>query len=214
MSLATLKAKVIELFDAEIVPPPPAVVVQASPQVPTAPVPMPSPPAHLITNVWPLQRDCIGFYGDPTKPGWLAANTVDVLCPWQLYYGGNDPAHPIALQHILIHRKCSESLIRVMASIWDAVGHDLSKIKQLRYDQFDGSYNLRPMRGGSALSMHSFACAIDFDASDNVFHSEKHLFTDDSLIIVKFKEEGWICGLDWSPGSIDAQHVQAARIHD
>jgi hypothetical protein len=87
-------------------------------------------------------------------------------------------------------------------------------IRALRYDVYDGSYNLRPMRGGSALSMHSFACAIDWDAADNQFHAQKHLFTDSSLLVVKFKEEGWIWGGDWLPGSEDSMHVQAARVHN
>jgi hypothetical protein len=31
--------------------------------------------------------------------------------------------------------------------------------------------------------------------------------------VIKFKEEGWIWGGDWLPGSVDAMHVQAARVH-
>ena len=40
----------------------------------------------------------------------------------------------------------------------------------------------------------------------------KHLFTDATLLVVKFKEQGWQWGGDWSAGSIDAMHVQAARV--
>lgn len=158
-------------------------------------------------NTWPLQSQCIAFYGDPRHAGWLHDNTVDVPCPWPLHIGG------VVTTKILIHKKCSESLNAVLNSIWDAVERSVDRIHQLRYDVFDGSYNLRTMRGGSALSMHSFACAIDWDAADNPFHSSKHLFTDSSLLVVKFKEEGWIWGGDWRPGSVDAMHVQAARIH-
>ena len=156
---------------------------------------------------WPLQKDCPAFYGNPRNPGWLHANTCDVVCPWPLHYGD------VPVSHILIHNKCSESLTKVLAGVWEAVGKDLEKIKTLHYDRFSGSYNLRVMRGGSALSMHSYACAIDWDAEDNAFHSSKHLFTDSSLLVVKFKEEGWVWGGDWNPGSQDAMHVQAARIH-
>lgn len=163
--------------------------------------------AVVPAPVWPLQSQCLQFYGDPRQAGWLQANTVDVACPWPLFYG------KIPVSHILFHKRCADSLKRVLDNIWDAVGHDVEKIKQLRYDQFSGSYNLRLMRGGTAMSMHSFAVALDVDADENVFHSEKHLFTDDSLIVVKFKEEGAIWGGDWSPGSIDAQHFQFARVH-
>ena len=77
-----------------------------------------------------------------------------------------------------------------------------------------GSYNLRLIRGSAfAMSMHAFAAAIDWDAADNAQHDRKHLFQDDGPLVVKFKEEGWVWGGDWSGGSIDAMHVQAARVH-
>lgn len=160
-----------------------------------------------ILNKWPLQSECPAFYGDSSAKNWLHDNTTDVTCPWPIFMGTT----PVA--HILIHKKCADSLTRVLGAIWDAVGHDPAKIKTLRYDQYDGSYNFRPMRGGHSLSMHGFAAAIDWDAADNAQHSQKHLFQADSLLVVKFKEEGWIWGGDWSAGSIDAMHVQAARVH-
>lgn len=161
-----------------------------------------------MMNRWPLQRDCMSFYGDPRQRGWLQVNTVGVKCPWPIHCGR------VPVDHITIHKKCAASLTRTLQAIWVAVGQDIGKIKQLRYDVFDGSYNLRVMRGGNALSMHSYACAIDWDAADNPFHVTKHLFSSDSLIVVKFKEEGWLWGGDWSLGSVDAMHVQAARIHE
>lgn len=160
-----------------------------------------------MNNVWPLQSDCAAFYGDPYAAGWLQANTTDVTCPWQLYVG------KIKVQHITIHKKCADSLTRVLGAIWDACSHDQAKIDALRYSVYDGSYNLRPMRGGHNTSMHGFAAAIDWDAADNAQHSTKHLFQADSLLVVKFKEENWVWGGDWSPGSVDAMHTQAARVH-
>ena len=155
--------------------------------------------------IWPLQKDCKTFYGNPYSKGWLHDNTVYVDVPWPMHI------EKIPIQHILIHKKCADSLKKVLGNIWDTVEHNLDKIKELRYDIFDGSYNLRPMRGSSTISMHSYACAIDWDAADNAFHSKRHLFKSDSLLVVKFKEEGWSWGGDWS--NPDAMHVQAARIH-
>lgn len=159
-------------------------------------------------NIWPLQKDCLAFYGDPRSPSWLQENTVAVPCPWPLRMG------ELSLSHITIHKKCADSLTRVLNAIWNATGKSLNTIRQLRYDQYDGSYNLRLIRGSvTAMSMHAFAAAIDWDAADNAQHSRRHLFQDDSLLVVKFKEENWIWGGDWSPGSVDAMHVQAARVH-
>lgn len=157
-----------------------------------------------MSNVWPLQRDCIAFYGNPASAGWLQANTVSVLCPWELHVGA------ALTSHITIHKKCAESLGRVLNNIWAACGKDTKQIQAFRYDRYDGSYNFRPMRGGSQMSMHAFACAIDWDAADNAFHSTHHLFTDQSLLVTKFKDEGWSWGGDWH--SPDAMHVQAARV--
>lgn len=156
---------------------------------------------------WPLQHDCEAFYGNPYSAGWLQANTVDVVCPWQLFVGDK----PVS--HITIHKKCADSLRRVLANVWDAVGRDPERIKQLRYDRYDGSYNLRAMRGGHDTSMHGFAVAIDWDAPDNPQHAQKHLFTADSPLIKAFEAEGWIWGGRWSADSIDAMHVQAALVH-
>lgn len=147
----------------------------------------------------------MAFYGDPRRSGWLAANTVQVKCPWTLYVGKT----PVT--SILIHKKCAESLGRVLGAIWEAVDKDEIAIKKLKYHVFDGSYNLRSMRGNpNQMSMHSFACAIDWDAADNPFRSRTHLFKSDSLLVVKFKEESWIWGGDWS--NPDAMHVQASRV--
>jgi hypothetical protein len=61
--------------------------------------------------------------------------------------------------------------------------------------------------------MHGFGAAIDWDAEENEQHSTKHLFQENSLIVVKFKEQGAVWGGDWSPQSIDAMHLQFARVH-
>jgi hypothetical protein len=164
---------------------------------------------QILKPKWPLQRDAKAFYGDPRQPNWLHENTVDVICPWILHIEDE------AVNKILIHKKCAESLTRVLNSIWEACDKSQDKIENLHYDRYSGSYNFRPIRGSHSgiLSMHSYACAIDWDAEENEQHSEKHLFQDNSLLVQEFKKEGWIWGGDWSPASIDAMHVQACRVH-
>jgi D-alanyl-D-alanine carboxypeptidase len=163
--------------------------------------------------VWPLQAQCDTFYGDPRgdggtySPTWAAQNLTHVPCPWVLVM---DSQH---VPFITIHRKCADSLKRVLSNIWDAVGQDQGAIETLHYNRYSGSFNFRPMRGGSALSMHSYGVAIDWDAEENPQHSTQHLFQPNSLIVTKFKAENWIWGGDWSGTSIDAMHFQAARVH-
>lgn len=159
---------------------------------------------------WPLQSDCDEFYGNPRglkgnyNPKWAADNLVHVACPWPLHIEKS----PVPF--ITIHKKCAESLKLVLNSIWEACNKDFKIIDKLQYDVFDGSFNYRPKRGSSSLSMHAYGCAIDWDAAENPFHDRKHLFKDDSLLVVKFEAEGWVWGGRWS--NPDAMHVQAARI--
>jgi hypothetical protein len=163
--------------------------------------------------VWPLQAQCDAFYGNPRGTGdnynhqWAAENLVSVGCPWPITSDGKQ------VPFIVIHKRCADSLKQVLGGIWDAVGKDQGAIETLHYNRYSGSFNYRPMRLGSALSMHAYGVAIDWDAEENPFHSTKHLFQDNSLIVTKFKEQNWIWGGDWSAGSIDAMHFQAARVH-
>jgi hypothetical protein len=159
-------------------------------------------------QAWPFQKDCDAYYGNPRgkggsySPAWAAANLVHVPCPWPLFIEKK------AVAFITIHRRCSESLTRVLTNI--AHRCTPAEIKALKYDVFDGSFNYRPMRGSRALSMHSYGCAIDWDAEDNPFRSKKHTFKSDSPLVLAFKAEGWAWGGDWD--APDAMHVQAARV--
>jgi D-alanyl-D-alanine carboxypeptidase len=163
-------------------------------------------------TTWPLQKDADSFYGNPRggasySTQWARERLVHVACPWPLRMGD------IHIPAITVNAACSHSLSNVLAEIWDEAGKDENKIRELRYDVFSGSFVFRKSRTGNFLSMHGYGAAIDFDAPDNMLHSHKHLFTEDSIIVRAFKKEGWIWGGDWSGDGVDAMHFQAARIH-
>jgi hypothetical protein len=61
----------------------------------------------------------------------------------------------IPIPDIAIHRKCAASLERVLAQAWAATGRSESRIRELRYDVFSGSFVYRAKRGGASLSMHA-----------------------------------------------------------
>jgi D-alanyl-D-alanine carboxypeptidase len=176
---------------------------------------IPIPPTNLVPILtkqnWPTQSQIWSGSIDGT-PGdwgsvWYKENIVEVPCPWTL------SVESTAVHYIQINKKCADSLGRVLNYIWFKVGKTQEAIEKLHYHLYDGSFNYRIIRGGSAPSMHSYGRAIDFDAAENAQHSQKHLFQDDSLIVTAFKGEGWIWGGDWSPGSIDGMHFQAAKVH-
>jgi hypothetical protein len=160
---------------------------------------------------WPLQNQCLSFYGDPRgqnghyNPTWAGKNLVHVHCPWALYMGTQ------AIPFIIIHKRCADSLNRILTNIWSDCGQLQNVIDSHKYSEYDGSFNYRPKRGGSSLSMHAFGVAIDWDAQDNQFHALHHLFQSGDIIVKRFEEEGWVWGGRWS--SPDAMHFQAARIH-
>lgn len=161
----------------------------------------------MTKNIWPLQKDAVAFYGNPMSPG-FPKNLTHVRCPWQF-----QKAFQAGGGLIIAHAKVAESLTRVLNKTWDDLGHSQDHAHALGYDVFDGSYVVRPMRGGHAMSMHSFGVAFDFDAAANAQHAMKHLFQHNTPLVDNFIAESWIWGGDWSPGSIDAMHFQAARVH-
>jgi hypothetical protein len=103
---------------------------------------------------WPTQADVPKVFG-PTGSG-----QVRYKPPYQLYLYDKVSA----VESISVHEKVVDSLHKVMSKV-QAEYKDL--IPPLHLDRFFGSLNVRPMRGGKAMSMHSWGIAIDFDANRN-----------------------------------------------
>ena len=156
----------------------------------------------MLAPTWPRQRDCAAFYG---KPG-TGHTMLKLPYPMRLAW---DPH--VAIRRITIHEKCASSARRVLARTRAHYG--MEQICELGLDRFGGCYNNRPMRGGSALSMHAYACAIDFDPARNLLRwsaRRARLARSDAVRFWEFwEEEGWVSlgrarDFDW-------MHVQAAR---
>lgn len=161
---------------------------------------------HLEMNVWPLQRDCDAFYGNPrganghSNPNWEAANLTRVTPPFHMFYSGK----PVA--SVKIHRKCSASLLRVFNAIFTVAGENQATVNAWGVSTFGGSYNYRLKRGSNTLSMHAYGCAIDLDP---LRHPMRHFPPSpkfDARVIKAFADEGWVN----LPN--DRMHFQAARV--
>lgn len=154
--------------------------------------------------MWPLQKDCDAFYGDPrgggghANPTWEAANLTRVTPPFKIYYDGKP------VQSVKVHRKCADSLGRVFAAIWKAANQDQAQIDRWGVSLFGGSYNFRLMRGSGHLSMHSYGCAIDLAPERFPMGTHAHTFV--PQVIKAFADEGWVN----LPN--DRMHFQAARL--
>lgn len=162
---------------------------------------------------WPLQSQCDSFYGNPrgkngsAASAWEKANLTLRRSPFRMTFAGE------AIKGMRIHRKCADSLGRVLGKIWELSGHDQKKIDAWGVSIYGGAYNFRVMRGGSSLSMHSWGCAIDLDPARNAFHDQHgHFCGSDIPVVAAFEAEGWTWGGRWEGRSCDPMHFQAARV--
>ncbi len=110
------------------------------------------------------------------------------------------------------HKKVADSAVKVLTNVLTHYGE--AKIAELKLDVFGGCYNMRPIRGGTKFSMHSWGVAFDFDPSRNQLNwgRDKATFAKPAYDAwwQMWEAEGWVSlgrerNFDW-------MHVQAARI--
>jgi len=87
------------------------------------------------------------------------------------------------------------------------VGHVAHEI-----DTFDGCWNIRTIRGGKAMSIHSWGMAIDFNASQNPLglttrQAHERGLTPFSARFFSISRQFVDCGIDW-PRRPDGMHFQ------
>lgn len=110
----------------------------------------------VSSKEWPLQKDCVSFYG---KVG-TRQTKCQLPFPMKLAWDKGSK-----LTSYSCHEKVKDSMERVWQNVFDHYGHE--KIKELGLDLFGGCLNVRKMRGGSSWSMHSWGIACDIDPDRN-----------------------------------------------
>lgn len=139
-------------------------------------------------NGWPNadQTSLIEFYGQPGD----SSNLTQIELPFPMRIAWN-PSQVVT--KTTVHKKCAESLLRILNEILDHYG--LDEIQRLRIDHFGGVYNVRKKRGGSTWSSHAFAAAIDLDPANNKLRMKapEASFSQSPYIpmIKAFESEGW-----------------------
>lgn len=153
-------------------------------------------------KAWPRQRDVPTFFGK------VGTNQVLIKPPYTLHLYDTKKI----VEKISLHKEVVNSATRVLTRVKDYYGAE--KIDELHLNRFFGSLNIRPMKGGTSYSMHSWGIAIDFDANRNQLRWGR-----DKAAFAKpaynkwwefWEEEGWVSlgrtrNFDW-------MHVQAARL--
>lgn len=161
-------------------------------------------------TTWP--RDSIPalikFYGNPGVPGapnhaFEHDNVVDLVTPFTMYY--TDRKKVSALHLIRVHRLCKEAFAAAFNEVWEACGHDQTRVNKTGASDYAGCGNLRYIAGTKRLSNHSFYCAIDLSPGSNGFYSGKG--TMDPIIIAAFKRQGARWGGDYH-GRTDPMHFE------
>jgi len=167
-----------------------------------------------VSQVWPKQTDRSAFYGIPytdnfkLDPYWEAANLVRVPFPWRAVLAW-DVTTPV--KSARMHRLCAPSLVAAFAAIWAAAKQDQATIEAWGMHLYGGGFEFRPVRGGKALSSHSWGCAIDFDPARNGYGDTTPNFANVPAVLDAFAAEGWTWGGPWRPKA-DGMHFQAARV--
>jgi hypothetical protein len=163
---------------------------------------------------WPTQSACDEFYGNPrgkngkANPLWMAQNLIEISPPFAMHMD------KVPIRKFQVHRKCAEGFKTWLDQVWANAGHDQSVIAQWGMDVFSGSYEFRPMRGLSRLSMHAYGCAIDIDAPRNAFHSPTpHFATLREQVVMPFLALGGVWGGDWNGNGSSADERRADGMH-
>lgn len=147
--------------------------------------------------MWPLERECDAFYGNPrgrgdqVNPAWVGGNLVGIRAPFRVTYDGR----PVS--SIQIHRLCADSLRGVLKAIWAQAMQDQATVDAWGASIFGGSFNFRLKRGLNTLSMHSYGAAIDLDPARNALGSRNGHFTANSPVVMAFESAGWEWGGRW-----------------
>lgn len=155
-----------------------------------------------MKNAWPKQKDRDAFYGNPrgrnaeASEKWKKANLVIVKPPFKMTYAGQ----PVT--KITVHKKCADSLLRVLNAIWLAAEKNQDVIHKWGMDLYAGCFNFRLSRNSDNISSHAYACAVDFDSLHKPNGQSSKRF--DPKVVKAFTDESWVNLKN------DPMHFQAA----
>lgn len=161
---------------------------------------------------WPHQNAAAlnKFYGNPkvvgneADPVWEAKSIRYWTPPYPMFY--SDAKKSPFRRGLRVHVNCHKLFTDAFTDALQTLGHEF--IKANRLDISGGTYVPRLERNGSALSVHSWGCAIDMDPANNPFPKRWRK----GMISIQFVEILEKHGFTWRGrnGDIDPMHFQAA----
>lgn len=108
---------------------------------------------------WPSQAGVPGFFG-PAGSAACTAGKAQLPFPFRIAWNKSQKVKQFS---------CHEKVADAMTTIFrEAAAHyGEAEMRRLGLDLFGGCYNYRPMRGGTAMSMHAYGIAVDLDPERN-----------------------------------------------
>lgn len=166
-----------------------------------------------IQQQWPRQKDMVSYFGAP------GTNLTSVLVPFPMRIAWNTAQTVRAFQ---CNERVHDSLSRIFKRIEAAYSYE--DIVKHGFDLFGGCFNNRTMRGGTKLSTHACAIAVDIDPTRNGLYQTSgtkdrrgnksvpaYLSKPECREFIRcWEAEGWInLGVE---RDFDWMHFQAARL--
>lgn len=114
------------------------------------------------TTRWPAQASMTAFFG---SPGSAACTAGRAKLPFAFPLAWDEHQR---ITQFSCHEKVAAPLTAIFAEAAAHYGQD--RFRALRLDRFGGCYNYRPVRGGTAMSVHAWGAAVDLDPERNQLH--------------------------------------------
>ena len=96
------------------------------------------------------------------------------------------------------HKLLADRLTNALAEIYATLGTE--QFEREGWHVYGGSHNYRPKVGGSTLSTHAWAAAVDMNPAENVFAQRTTTFSDRAIDVMErwgFLSGGRAWGKDW-----------------
>ena len=151
---------------------------------------------------WPREADCARFYGQ------MGLNQTLLVLPYSMRLAWEPKAE---ISRFSCHEKVHDAFLRVFTKTLSEYGE--ARLRQLSLDLFGGCLNVRLMRGGTRMSMHSWSIAIDLDPLRNglgMTHTTAAFARPEYAPFWKIVEGEGLLSLG-RMRDFDWMHVQAAR---
>ena len=116
-------------------------------------------PAKKGAVNWPTQKGVPDFFGAAGAPVCTAGKAV-LPFPFRIAWNKSQK-----VESFRCHEKVADPFTVIFREA--AAHYGQQKMVSLGLDLFGGCYNYRPMRGGTALSMHAYGIAYDGDPERN-----------------------------------------------